>query len=223
MAVLCASCGHTAAGNFCANCGKTLAVATALTVETSDAADATPTWHYEVNYERLIQVPEVRSAIEGCAAQAKKPISGEQLLALADKVLPQPIPLKDLVAVVQPLLASWGIGTGKQREAIIAAPIGQTLCRVLCTLARHAHTLRKVNQGADGCLLEADLPSDLWTLEGDLLIAVRIQGERTLVQAATVVTGQFFDWGKGKRCLDRLLGELQSDPAAATASWPHAA
>lgn len=223
MARHCGSCGHAAAGNFCANCGQRLA-ATALTSEISDAVAAIPTWHFEVRYEQLMLVPEVRAAVEDCGRQATKPISGEQLLGLADKVMPQPIPMKDLVAIVQPLFASWGIGTGKQREAIIAAPVGRTLCRVLCSLARHAQTLRKVSQGADGCLLEAALPSDLWTLEGDLLVAVRIQGEQTLVQAATVVKGQFFDWGKGNRCLDRLLSELQSDPAvAADARWPRAA
>jgi hypothetical protein len=34
----------------------------------------------------------------------------------------------------------------------------------------------------------------------------------TLVEAATNVPGQLYDWGKSQRCLDELFAEVAADP-----------
>ena len=70
-----------------------------------------------------------------------------------------------------------------------------------------------MTQAADGCLLEAALPSDLFSLEGDLLVSVRRVRELAEVDATTRIGGQMFDWGKSNRCLDQLFDDLARDAA----------
>lgn len=200
----CSHCGAQAVGNFCSQCGKALQ---AVIVE------ATIAWEHECQYELLLQVPAVREAIDYHARQSRKRMSGEQFLALCDKLVPCGVPLEVLASLVQPLYASWGVATGKQRTAAVAAPVGRVLLRLLCALAAGGHEIRHVQQARDGCLIESSIPSDIWSFEGDLVIAVRAQGQFTEVQAATKFKGQFFDWGKSNRCLNSLFGSLQTDPA----------
>jgi hypothetical protein len=118
-----------------------------------------------------------------------------------------------LAAVLQPLYARMGIKTGKVRSKEVQAPVGQVLVRALCSLAHHGQSLRGVTQAADGCLLNASLPSDFLSLEGDLLVTVRRSGTQAEVSGATCIRGQFFDWGKSNRCLDRLFADLERDAA----------
>ncbi len=116
------------------------------------------------------------------------------------------------MSLVHPWLVSWGIGTGKERCLRSPAPVGRMLLRLLCSLAQHGQAIRRVEQASDGCVLEAAIPSDVWSLEGDLLVTVRQIGTQTEVRASTRIKGQLFDWGKSNRCLDRLFADLASDP-----------
>ena len=86
---------------------------------------------------------------------------------------------------------------------------------MLCAHARHGRALRDVQQLADGCILTAALPSDLFALEGDLIVAISRTEGGTSVEARTEIPGQMFDWGKSTRCLDQLLGEIAESAAAA--------
>jgi hypothetical protein len=134
-------------------------------------------------------------------------------LALADKLVPLGVSLEGLAGVAQPLYAKLGVKTGKQRAQHVPAPVGQVLVRALCSLARHGQTLRGVTQAADGCLLEATLPSDVFALEGDLMVSVRRAGSQAEVSGATRIPGQLFDWGKSHRCLDELFSDLEREAA----------
>jgi hypothetical protein len=140
-------------------------------------------------------------------------LTGEQFLMLADKLVPLGVPLEGLVAVVQPLYIRLGIKTGKARSRQVAAPVGQVIVRALCSLARHGQKLHGVTQAADGCLLEAALPSDLFSLEGKLLVSVRRSGSQAEVCGATHIGGQLYDWGKSNRCLDKLFTDLACEAA----------
>jgi len=229
--MFCSECGKPAHGKFCSHCGEPLcgeplcgeplAVSDGshelIAVEETPAELVTvefvPEWDREVQYETILKFPGVRDTIERHARQAPKRMTGEQFLALADKLVPLGVPLEGLVGVVQPLYARLGIKTGKQRAHNIPAPIGRVIVRALCSLARHGQTLRGVTQAADGCLLEASLPSDLFSLEGDLLVTVRRNGSQAEVSGATRISGQFFDWGKSNRCLDQLFNDLAREAA----------
>ena len=169
-------------------------------------------WDDEVNYRSLVKMPEVRELIDRHASLSRKKMTGEELLQLAEKIMPTGVPLDKVMSLFQPLATQMGIGTGQERVERIQAPVGRVLVRVLCSLARHGQTLRHIRQGSDGCALEASLPSDIWALEGVLGITVVRRGGWTDVGAATKVGGQWFDWGKSRRCLDQLFADLQQDP-----------
>lgn len=169
-------------------------------------------WDEEVNYRALVKMPEVRELIDRYASLSRKKMTGEELLQLAEKIMPTGVPLDKVMSLFQPLATQMGIGTGQERVERVQAPVGRVMVRVLCSLARHGQTLRHIRQGSDGCALEASLPSDIWALEGLLGITVVRRGGWTDVGAATKVGGQWFDWGKSRRCLDQLFADLQQDP-----------
>jgi hypothetical protein len=209
--MFCSECGKPAHGKFCSLCGAPLAVAELVTDVVP--AEIVPDWDGEVKYETILKYPGVRDAIERNAKQAPKRLTGEQFLQLADKLIPLGVPLQGLVSVVKPFYERLGIKTGKERSRQVAAPVGQVIVRALCSLARHGQTLRGVTQATDGCLLEASLPSDIFALEGNLLVSVRRSGPHAEVCGATHIGGQLYDWGKSNRCLDKLFLDLTSNAA----------
>ncbi|NQT17279.1 MAG: zinc ribbon domain-containing protein [Planctomycetes bacterium] len=202
--VYCSQCGASAQDNFCSNCGA------AIQGCHGSVQNAPQFSVDEVRYDLLLQSPDVRQTIADCAEQAKRPISGEQFLELCDIAFSPVagVSLLKIASVAQPLYARLGIRTGKTRAVLVSAPAGPVLVGVLCSLALHGHTVRRSQQAADGCLLEAAIPSDIWSFEGDLLVTVQRHQEGTLVEAATIIKGQLFDWGKSQRCLDSLFADL---------------
>ena len=174
--------------------------------------DVPQPWDDEVNYRALVKLPEVRELIDRYASLSRKKMTGEELLQLAEKIMPTGVPLDKVMSLFQPLATQMGIGTGQEHVERVQAPVGRVMVRVLCSLARHGQSLRHIRQGSDGCALEASLPSDIWALEGLFGITVVRRGGWTDVGAATKVGGQWFDWGKSRRCLDQLFADLQQDP-----------
>lgn len=210
--MFCHECGSSARGKFCSQCG------TPLCAEDPDVwngpLEPVADWETEVQYDRIIAFPGVREQVEREARQSRKRLSGEEFLKLADKLVPLGVSLEGIAAVAQPLYARLGIKTGKQRVRQVPAPVARVLVRVLCSLARHGQSLRSVTQAADGCLIEASLPSDMFALEGDLYVSLRRNGLCTDVDAATRIPGQVFDWGKSHRCLEKLLADAERNVAA---------
>lgn len=201
----CSHCGANASGNFCSRCGTPLDMPLEVELVDSD-------WTDEVRYDILLQYPEVRDVISRYAAQTRQGMNAEQFLKACDTAF-APIPGVSLAAVanlVVPVYARMGIKTGKKRDGILHRPSGQVLVSALCSLARHGRPLKQVHQGNDGCVLEAVLPSDMWSWEGEVLVSVQRHDSGTRVEAATNIPGQLFDWGKSKRCLNQLFDDLQT-------------
>ncbi len=209
--MFCSECGQSARGNFCSHCGTPLTFLASAVELTS--VEIVPDWDREVQYEAILKYPGVRETIERYARQAPKRLSGEQFLQLAEKLMPTAVPLERLVAVVQPLYARLGIKTGKVRVEEVTAPVGKVIVRTLCSLGRHGQMLRGITQATDGCLFEATLPSDMFALEGSLLVSVQRSGSQAEVRGATRIDGQLYDWGKSKRCLNQLFTDLVREAA----------
>ncbi len=115
--MFCSECGQPASGKFCSDCGAPLAAGPEV-VEAELVID----WDSEVSYEALMQSADVRQAIDEHARLAKKRMSAEQFLALADKLIPQPVSMEGLAIVARPLYTKLGMRTGKQASVWIAAP-----------------------------------------------------------------------------------------------------
>jgi hypothetical protein len=166
-------------------------------------------WQNEVNYAALCEIPEVVLQVERAAAQSSKPIEGKEYLKVFDEIFG--VSISDLSTVVVPILDRMGMRTGKERSEGLPYPAGRVLVGVLCSLARHAQTLEQVQQFDDGCLLLAKLPSDIWTWGGSIVAVVHQLGRgRSQLEAATLVKGQTYDWGKSKRVLQTIFAEVHA-------------
>lgn len=205
--MFCSECGVEASGKFCFNCGSPLQVATAKLPPLPVGFD----WENDARYENIVRVDKVRAVVAGHAAGASKGLSGEALLAICDKIVSSPVSFEGIASVVQPLYAKWGVRTGKDRTATIDAPIGRAIARALCSLAKQGQAIEGVEQGEDGCLLTAELPSSVTSFQGELKISLRRADGGTHVAAATNIPGQVYDWGKSQRCLAQLFTDLRSD------------
>jgi hypothetical protein len=215
--MFCSECGATAHGKFCSSCGTALMPVAA---ETANLVSTPVEWSDIIDCQTLLAIPEVRDLIARAASQAKKGVSGEEILEAFGKViaklagLPVSLPMTGLAHFAQATYAKMGIKTGKSRVEFVAEPTGRVIVELLCSLARHGCELRVVHQITDGVILGAVLPSDLFALEGNLILTVtRVQGG-TQVEARTEIPGQIFDWGKSNRCLEAIFAELNSPRAA---------
>lgn len=218
--MFCSECGKPARGKFCSHCGTRLDATpethqTAL--QTSDpaviVAEMAIDWDREVRYETILADRTVRELVNSHARLAKKRMSGEQFLAIADKLIPQPVSMESLAAIAQPLWAKLGVRTGKHLAAEIDAPPARVIVRTMCSLARAAQPIQNVVQHEDGCTIDAELPSDFLALAGTISIEILRSGSRSLVTAATNIDGQWLDWGKSRRALERLISDLRQEPA----------
>lgn len=205
--MFCSNCGAEVSGNFCSQCGSPIKDSENITTGT------TQDWSQEVQYKNLIRIAEVRDLVSRHAAMATKGLSGEEYLAFFDKVIPLGMPMEKLAALVQPIATYFGVKTGKEYSEIITNPPGTIIVSILCSLAQHGQVLQQVQQFADGCLLEATLPSDLWSFDGSIYVSVHKAGATTRVDATTKIRGQLFDWGKSKQCLETLFADIKSIPA----------
>ncbi|WP_428420586.1 hypothetical protein [Methylibium sp.] len=209
--MFCSNCGTKATGNFCFSCGSR------LSSQSSPAEPQKSDWSQEIRYEALLRMPEVRERVSRHAVMAKKAMSAEDFLSISDKILPLfvnigPLSFQKIGAAVLPVFSQLGISTGKEHSATLSNPPGTTIVAALCSLARHGQGLRAVQQFEDGCLLDAALPSDMWSWEGTLYVSIRRHERATCVDAATKIKGQKFDWGKSKRALEALFQDLTSTP-----------
>ena len=211
----CSECGAQGVGKFCSACGVRLSAAGELA---GQVIELPLDWVTLVDYDSLIRIPAVRDRIACSAAQSQRRMTGEDFLDLCGKALGNfagaPLPMSSIAHFAQSLHAKLGVKTGKSRSQFFPTPPGAVLVALLCSLAREGRHLRGVHQLTDGCIVVAALPSDLFALEGDLMISVGLSGAGSQVDAKTEIKGQLFDWGKSRRCLEALFAELGSAAAA---------
>ena len=199
--IFCHQCGAEAKGNFCSSCGTSL-----------KGEPVSKDWSEETNYSHLIANPAVQDLIKQHGALAKNRLSGEEFLSLASNLLPVNIPLETVAKFAVPFYSKLGLKTGKRRsKALIGASVGKVIVATLCSFAKNGQSLQEVKQLDNGCLLEAKLPSDMFAFVGTLYVTIGKEEQGITVDAATHIPGQLYDWGKSKRCLDRLFSDLNSN------------
>lgn len=210
--MFCSECGVEAAGKFCWDCGKPLKPQMAASSDSVDQIELVPIeWTEITDCQSLIAVPEVRERIARHAAQSKKKLSGEEFLECCDKILGPlagGVPFAIIAKIAQPISEKLGLKTGKGRSERVAERPGVVLVAILCSLAQNDQKLLEATQSASGCTIRATMPSDIWSLKGDLLINVHAESRTTVVEADITIPGQVYDWGKCNRALDRLFADL---------------
>ena len=219
---VCIKCGQSLTGqtNFCGNCGAQIpaaSVSSSAPVAQMRAESSPADWEDEVRYDALIRRPEIREMLVRQAALAPEQMSGEDFLASMDKLFKLGIPIDAVMQftkqVTEPLDVWLRIHIGKVRKQHVALPPGRVIVNLLGSLARHGQKLVTVKQELDGCTIEAMVTSDLWSFGGSLFVTLRRANQGTDVEAAVVIKGQLFDWGKSRRLLDRLADDLTKQPA----------
>jgi hypothetical protein len=154
--------------------------------------------------------PAIRDRIKASASRAKARLSGEKFLEICDGFLSPltgGVPFTAIAKISQPISERLGLKTGKSRTQFFARPAGTVLVAVLCSLAENSQQIGSITQSADCCTLEAALPSDVWSLRGDLRVSIRPANGGTTIEVEIVIPGQVYDWGKSKRALDRLFDD----------------
>ena len=208
--MFCSECGKEAQGNFCWSCGARLAKG-AENEHANDVSDVDVDWTRLTDYQTLLRVREVRDRIAKHAAMCKTKFSGEQFLECCDKVL-TPItgglPFTLIAGIAQPISERLGLKMSKTQSERLAEPPGKVIVALLCSLARNGQKLGQVDQAANGCTVHAAMPSDMWSLKGDLIVEVRAEGATTNVEAGLTIPGQVYDWGKSQRALRQLFSDL---------------
>lgn len=81
------------------------------------------------------------------------------------------------------------------------------LAQALQHLGRHVTALYDTPQG---CVIEASLPFDMMSFGGQLMFeVVDSDASETRIEGTSVIAGQLFAWGKGKRALKATLDATQ--------------
>jgi hypothetical protein len=207
--MFCSECGKESAGNFCWNCGAPLH-AGGGTQPAASAATPPPVpvdWRNEIDYETLIRNPEVRDLLAKEKPSAVA-MTGEEFAESFGKILKSPVSLGPVMAIMQDVYGRLGVHTGKTRSERYRRPAGGIIVSVLCALAKAGYQVQDVRQASDGCMLICKIPSDMFSLAGQLLVTIQREPEGASVNANTRIEGQLFDWGKSNRCLDQLFNGI---------------
>jgi hypothetical protein len=218
--MFCSECGAAADGKFCWKCGTPLhggGVATATATVASPAPAPTPTppptldWSAEIRYDLVVAQPVVRDLIARSAGLARKPVGGEVLLKLFDKLAMTPVPTEALNKFVVPFWVNMGVKSQvKTLAETLARTCGHVIVAALCSFARNSLTLSNVDQAADGCTLHAEQPSDFRSTQGEIKVTVVRQGNSTRVDAGAWCKGQLIDYGKSAEFLKHLFEDLRT-------------
>jgi len=135
-------------------------------------AERSGDWADETVYEQLLKFPDVRERIARAGQRSRKAMTGEEMLALFDSIVPTGVSLEKLTGALLPIFDRMGIKTGKQSSVTLRVRAGHGVVATLCALASQGYELQKVDQSADGCVLTALIPSNLWTNRGELVVAL---------------------------------------------------
>lgn len=217
--MFCTQCGAKAAPDhkFCAGCGARLEGAgEAAPVAAVAEAPAAPLedWRETTNYRVVLGHPDVKALIAEASKASKAGMTAEEFLKIASPLLSaagaSPAATKLIAEYAPAFYAKMGVKTGKETRNGYATPFGRTLAAILCSLASRNQGLVAVHEAADGCVVEADVPSSLTTSKGKLTLTLERRPEGTLVQSAVVFPGQSSDWGRSKRVLEELHQDILS-------------
>ena len=192
---------------YLAHKGKTVAN---TTKKSKDGALVAGSWKTESDLNRFLKNKEVKTIIRNVIKTSKQSISADEFLKRAD-VLVTPITglsLKKTADIVLPIYKRLGIRTGKSQIGFYQSTIQEIVLKVLCSLAKNDYPLTKVEQANDGVIILAEIPSDMKTFGGEIIIAIQEQDNTIQVNIDAKIKGQLYDWGKSKSAVKKIQKDI---------------
>ncbi|MBS1643916.1 MAG: zinc ribbon domain-containing protein [Bacteroidetes bacterium] len=200
--MFCSQCGKEASGNFCAHCGAALQTGT-------PAHQATKPWQEEKTIPELLANSEVRTLVRHFAAKAKKHLDAGDYFSTIDKIFkPGGISFKAIADVAVPIFGKLGIHTDHALTKVLALSLHEAILRGMCVLAQKGWPIAKIDLAENGIVINATIPSDLFTWTTDLWIHIEGEQQQARISLSTSIKGQLYDWGKSKRAMNRILDEM---------------
>lgn len=200
--MFCSQCGKEVSGNFCAHCGASLQMET-------PSRQAAKHWQEEATIPGLLANPEVRALVRHFAAKAQKHLDADDYFSAIDKIFkPGGVSFKALADVAVPIFGKLGIHTDHALTKVLAFSLNEAILRGMCVLAVKGWPVTKIDLAEKGIIIHATIPSDLFTWTTDLLIHIEAEQQQAKLSLRTSIKGQWFDWGKSKRTMNRILDEI---------------
>jgi hypothetical protein len=75
-------------------------------------------------------------------------------------------------------------------------------------------TITSVQQASDAVVFICDIPSDVNSWSGQLVVKISRAEVATKVDTTATIPGQLYDWGKSKKILQRLFAAIKSGPVS---------
>jgi hypothetical protein len=216
--MFCTQCGKPAQPEhrFCASCGAALVPGTGAparpAAESPAPAALQENWRETTDYRVVLGHPDVKALVAQAAKANKAGMTADEFMTLAQPILNAAgsggVPMKLITDIATPIYAKMGVKIGKGAKNGYATPFGRVLAAILCSLASRNQSLVAIQEGTDGCVVQAEVPSSITTGKGDLTLTLERKPEGTVVASAVVFPGQSSDWGRSKRTLEELHQDI---------------
>jgi hypothetical protein len=158
-----------------------------------------------MTYRQVADDPRCQEILKWAAADAKTQMSGEEFLDAFTKAVKIPLPAGAMGAALGRAYGAIGIKTGKSASHRVGQPFGYVLLGALCYLAANSMPVADIADADRHCLIQAVLPSSMWSWKGRMLIAVRGVDGGADVEGTINIKGQLFDRGRSRRALHGLF------------------
>lgn len=208
-AMFCTQCGrqYKETDRFCAGCGESLDM-----TAPANAISADEDWRHATDPFVVLGHPDVKARIAAVSGSTPGGMSAEQFIKYAQPLINAasgaPVPTLAIAKVALPIYEKMGLKMQQDMRQGFKSSFGETLAAVFCSLAARGQPLKSVTPANDGCILESEMASSVWSWAGSMTLTLQSVPEGTLVQGAIQVPGQKFDFGRSKRVLESLFSDV---------------
>ena len=203
--IYCPECREKITGKYCAECGT-------KGVDKNEIKGLViKSWWEEKDLKLVVENPTVQGIIKRYLAQSKKSISADVFLKRIDTIFSPltGLSLKEVVDVALPIYKKLGIKTGKSKTVSYTDLIQKVLLKILCSLAKNNYPLIEAKEALNGMVLIAEIPSDMKTFGGEVIISLKENEAEVEVGIDAKIKGQLFDWGKSKSVIKNIHKDIE--------------
>ncbi|WP_298427390.1 hypothetical protein [uncultured Kordia sp.] len=203
--VYCPACKEEIKGKYCSECGTK-----GLHKSEIDGL-IVKNWWEEKDLKRVVENSEVQDVIKHYLAQSKKSISADDFLHKMDTIFSPltGVSLKKVAEVSLPIYKRLGVKTGKSKTVHYTDVIQKMLLKILCSLAKNNYPLIEAKQAVNGMILIGEIPSDMKTFGGEVVVSLKENEEEIEVRVDAKIKGQLFDWGKSKSVIKNIYKDIE--------------